>query len=323
MFGRRSTGCLLRTASPLSIAVAATLTVGLPSQAHAFCRTTTVSSPADYNPGDGAECWDKGVPLWWRNACVGYSVHDPPSRHVSYNDATNALSTAFTRWTGVSCPTEGNGRSRPSIDVRDLGPVYCGAVELKSQAPNQNVVVFRDDTWTHGPQVLGLTIVQFTKGTGEVFGADMEINTKDMDPIAFRDPVDEGQYDFLSVVTHEAGHFLGIAHSPVEGSTMYWSYNKGQTFQRILSPDDVNAVCTIYRPDGTRSVVVGDATEKAKQAPGCDPTPRGGFTRECADPSPCDVGPAPGSAASHTVGFALAVIVGAFAVRRRRRLEAR
>lgn len=294
----------------------------VPTSAQAFCRTTTVSSPANFNPKDGV-CWDQGIPLWWRNACVGYSVHDPPSRYFAYNDATIALATAFTRWTGASCPTEGEGRSRPSIDVRNLGPVYCSDVALKSQAPNQNVIIFRDDSWSHGSDVLGLTIVQFTKDTGEVYGADMEINTKDMTAesdqgIAFRDPVPEDAYDFLSVVTHEAGHFLGIAHSAVEGSTMYWSYKRGDTFQRILSPDDVNAVCTIYRPDGARSVVVAGKEERAAKAPGCDPTPRGGFSRECED-NPCSVGRAVGRAASPALVWAFFGVATLAAARRFRR----
>jgi len=239
-----------------------------------------VRAPADFDPtAEGACFGGGGLPLFWRNACIGYDVHYPPSKRVSYDDASNSLSIAFTRWTGASCPTAGTGRSRVSIDVRDLGPVACDAKQTVAGAPNQNVVIFRDDSWEYGPQVLGLTTVKFSTVTGEIFGADMEINTKDMDPIAFRDPVDKNQYDFLSVVTHEAGHFLGVGHSDIKGSTMYARYDKGETYQRILSPDDVNAICFIYRPDGTRLVL----NDSLYAAPGCDPTPRGGFTRECED----------------------------------------
>jgi Matrixin len=295
----------------------------VPSQAQAFCRTTTARAPADYDStqsgcfaGKDSQGRD-GLPLFWRNACIGYNVHDPPSRKVSYDDATNALSIAFTVWTGASCPTEGEGRSRASIDVRDLGPVRCDAVQYKGRAPNQNVVVFRDDTWAYGPQVLGLTTVVFAPDTGEIFGADMEINTKDMEPIAFRDPVDKGVYDFLSVVTHEAGHFLGIGHSDSKGSTMFARYDKGEIHQRILSPDDVNAVCTIYRPDGTRAVL-GD---KVTVAPGCDPTPRGGFTRDCEDAPTtgiCAVS-TPGRTASTAAGWTIAMAVAILVARRGRR----
>ncbi len=308
-----------RTASLVAVAaLAASATLFSAAPAAAFCRTMTVRAPADYDPTSTGQCFEGGLPLFWRNACIGYNVHDPPSKRVSYDDASNALSIAFTVWTGASCPTEGTGRSRASIDVRDLGPVFCEAVQYKGRAPNQNVVVFRDDTWPYGPQVLGLTTVVFAPDTGEIFGADMEINTKDMEPIAFRDPVDKGAYDFLSVVTHEAGHFLGIGHSDSKGSTMFARYDKGEIHQRILSPDDVNAVCTIYRPDGTRAVL-GD---KVTVAPGCDPTPRGGFTRECEDaPSTkiCSVGAAPGRSASSVAGWTVATVLGIYALRRGRR----
>ena len=51
------------------------------------------------------------------------------------------------------------------------------------------VITFRDESWTHGKQVLGLTTVNYDKTNGEIFGADMELNTYDMDPLKVRDPV--------------------------------------------------------------------------------------------------------------------------------------
>jgi hypothetical protein len=307
-----------------------------PTEARAFCRTLTVRAPADYDPTSTGHCFDgkdengnPGVPLFWRNSCISYNMTNPPSKLVSYEDASNAMSIAFTVWTGASCPTEGNGRSRASIDVRDLGPVNCGEVAYKSRTANQNVIVFRDDTWAYGPQVLGLTTVVFAPDTGEIFGADMEINTKDMEPVTFDDPVNgkaecskgscKGQaaYDFLAVVTHEAGHFLGVGHSNDKGSTMYARYNKGEIHQRVLTPDDVNAICTIYRPNGTRAVL----DDKVTVAPVCDPTPRGGFTRECEDaPSGiCATSATPGRGTGAALGWAAGLGLALCALRRARR----
>src|SRR5262249_27746378 len=113
---------------------------GLEGPAAAFCRTTTEKSPPDYGATIRG-CWAKGVPLFWKNACVGYSLQKDASRKVTYDEAADAMSTAFTRWTGATCPTDGTGRSRPSIDVRDLGPVECGNVEYVSGVPNQNVIL--------------------------------------------------------------------------------------------------------------------------------------------------------------------------------------
>lgn len=246
------------------------------ADASAFCRTTTEKAPPDYDATIQG-CWAPGVPLFWRNACLGYSIQRAPSVKISYEEAANALSIAFTRWAGATCPTEGSGRSRTSIDVRDLGPADCVNVEYKQGVANQNVVVFRDETWKYGSSVLGLTTVVYNPETGEIYNADMEINTLDMEPLAIHDPVGLDAYDFASVVTHEAGHFLGLGHSDVLGATMYARYDRGQTSMRNLSPDDVAAICSVYRPDGDRAVLNGKVT----QAPQCDPTPRGGYSPEC------------------------------------------
>ena len=299
----------------VALAVALALVSWAPD-ASAFCRTTTEKSPPDYD-AVGAGCWDRGVPLFWRNACLGYSMQRSASRKISYEDAANALSTAFTRWTGATCPTEGTGRSRTSIDVRDLGPAECGNVEYKSGVANQNVIVFRDETWKYGKTVLGLTTVVYNPETGEIYNADMEINTLDMEPLAGRDPVAPDAYDFASVVTHEAGHFLGIAHSDVPGSTMYARYDQGQTSMRHLSPDDVSAICTVYRPDGDRAVLNGKIT----QAPQCNPTPRGGYSSECQEKKTgCGASLSPSSPSS--CGGVAAIVLGfAVALGARRRAQ--
>src|SRR4029077_14426669 len=105
----------------------------------------------------------------------------------------------FTRWTGQACPTEGNGPSRVSIDVRDLGPVDCNAVQYNQNGPNQHVITFRDDNWPYNDSsnTLALTTVTFNPDTGEIYDADMEINTHEH-PVTVRDPVPPTGYDFAS-----------------------------------------------------------------------------------------------------------------------------
>jgi len=266
----------------------------------AFCRTTTVVQKENYDSATMG-CWDKdpvahGIPLFWRNSCVGYSIERSASKKISYDDAANLISQAFTRWTGTTCPTDGSGKSRVSIDVRDLGPSDCTTVQYVSGAANQNVIIFRDESWPYDHSVLGLTKVVYSPTTGEIFGADMELNMVDMTPLAIRDPVVGNAYDFLSVVTHETGHFLGLAHSDHTEATMYASYVAPDTHARVLSTDDINGICTVYKPNGDRAVFTGKVTA----APQCDPTPRGGYTTECLERSGCSpapvgpISPAPG-----------------------------
>src|SRR5262249_10439762 len=147
-------------ARALASAMLALLVTSWGKGAVAFCRTTTVPVAPDFQPRPD-KCWEQGVPLFWRNSCVACSVQRTASRQVAFEVAVNTTSSAFTRWTGSSCPTDGNGRSRVSIDVRDLGPVDCGSVAYNQNGANQNVIVFRDDKWPHNDtnNTLALTTV--------------------------------------------------------------------------------------------------------------------------------------------------------------------
>ena len=259
--------------------------LGSVGNAHAYCRTTTSPLPPDFQPS-AETCWTQGLPLWWRNACVGYSIQHDASRQVSYDDAARAIALAFSKWTSTTCPLAENGASRVSIDVRDLGPVDCSLVQYNSDQPNQHVIVFRDDNWPHNDanNTLALTTVVFDPGTGEIYDADMEINTAQV-KVALTDPVPPDGYDFASIVTHETGHFLGMAHSGDERATMFAHYNQGSTLMRNLTSDDISGICSAYPPDGTRAVAASVVEGGSQVEEACDPTPRHGFSTECAAPA--------------------------------------
>ena len=302
------------------LAVACTAAIlAVPLDASAFCRTRTVPTAANFDPSKTGQCSTDGVPLFWRNSCVGYSIQNKLSRKVSLDTASDLIATAFTRWSGATCPTDGAGRSRVSIDVRYLGLVECGEIKQVAGAANQNVIVFRDDYWPdklHG--VLGLTTVKYNPTNGEIYGADMEINTHDMDPLVFEDPVKPGGYDFLSIVTHEAGHFLGMGHSDIQHTTMFASYEneRGETDLRVLASDDILGICSIYRPDGSRSVL----SKEEFQSPQCDPTPRGGYSSVCQEaPGAQCLGSTSPSKPSSGIGWSTAVVGALLLLRFRRR----
>ena len=267
-----------------SVAVGATL-IALATwsgDASAFCRTTTSPVPADFQPS-AAQCWTNGLPLWWRNACVGYSLQKDASRQISYDDASRIIFAAFLKWTSTACPSDGTGTSRVSIDVHDEGAVTCGTVQYNSDQPNQHVIVFRDDTWPHNDanNTLALTTVVFNPDTGEIYDADMEINTAQQ-KLTVNDPVPADGYDFSSIVTHETGHFLGMAHSGDSHATMFAHYQPGSTTLRSLTSDDVGGICSIYPPDGTRAVAKSVTPSGKVASEACSPVPRHGFGTDCA-----------------------------------------
>lgn len=265
------------------LAAALVLAVGLSwsVDASAFCRTHTGKIPADFAIG---QCFDQGLPLFWKNTCVGYSLSTHVSAQISLEAATTIAARAFARWTGTSCSTDGTTGSRTSIDARDLGPVDCATNTYVSGKANQHVIFFADAAWPYGDQsnTLGKTFVTFNADTGEIYDADMAINTHEY-RVTTQDPVPKDGYDLDSIITHEAGHFLGLAHSDNHQAVMYPTYNAGATNMRNLTNDDITGVCSIYHPDGQR-VVFDNSGGQLTKGDACDPTPRGGLQSACPTP---------------------------------------
>lgn len=304
---------LVRRAAP-AIAIAAIAAVGS-SEAYAYCRTTTEPLPPSYSPTRG--CYTKGLYLFWKNACVGYTLHHAASKSVSFEDATRIIDDAFSTWIGSTCADTGLA---PGIGVANLGAVQCTEVRYNSDGPNQNLIVFRDTHWPYNDKfnTLGLTTVTFNAETGEIYDADMEINTSERN-LSITDEVPPRGFDLASVVTHEIGHFFGLAHATDSRSTMYASYRPGSTSLRNLAPDDVAGLCAIYPSEQTRTVSLAISASGTVDATPCDPTPRHGFTSVCASPRAeggCACGAAPTRGGAGASAAASAALV-ALAIRRR------
>jgi hypothetical protein len=200
---------------------------------------------------------------------------------------------AFGTWNQLGCASGG----LLSITASEMEPpgedgVDCDEVQYNPGGPNQHVIIFRDSGWPYeedAANVLGFTTVQYVNATGEIVDADMEINSHDFEIVPVPPVVQNAQpiqVDLLSIFTHEAGHFLGLAHSGDLTAMMYAFYAPGA----VVQDDDISGICSIYAPDGTRSTSFGPVPFAA-----CDPTPVGGFASQCAPGAP-DAGVDSGSA---------------------------
>jgi hypothetical protein len=111
--------------------------------------------------------------------------------------------------------------------------------------------------------------------TGEIVGADIEINTSSQHPIVSTvdGSVPSGAYNVQSILLHEAGHFLGLAHSQDTSAVMYAYYPAVST---TLTDDDVNGICALYPTDTSRETADGSVA-----ATGCHPEPALGFESVC------------------------------------------
>ena len=256
--------------------------------------------------------------IYWPSACTSFSVSTSLPQTLSAEAASSLTALAFSQWSGSRCD-EVVGDARPSIDVRDLGTASCSTVGYDATGgPNQNLIVYqanwdkvKPNNLVSDADTLGLTTVSYDD-SGRILDADMRINMQ-INP-ATADPVASEKWDLREIVTHEAGHFLGFAHSGEESAVMYYSAVVGETKKRYLADDDRVLVCTTYRPGGTRAI---DPAQNVAALP-CNPSPAGGFTEQCqAAPSKCSATPAAQSSAL-TPWLVLGSFVGVAQMRRRR-----
>jgi Matrixin len=261
-----------------SLATAAALVTGLyAGGASAYCRTTTCDPGKDVCTKDENGCLTAGLPLYWPDLCVTFAVDEKGSalRGITYDEASDVVSRAFQAWISADC---GGGR-HPSIGVVPLGVSYCDKVEYnfprdndgRLRTPNANIIIFRDDAWLHTDEdsTLALTTVTFSKNTGEILDADIEVNSHSTQSLSTGDT--DVTNDLQSILTHEVGHFLGLAHSKAKGASMNPEYkvHLGDITFRSLSPDDQEAVCSVYPPQAE------DITDCTGEGP------RFGFSRTC------------------------------------------
>lgn len=303
--------------------------LAVPREASAFCRTTTARVPANYDAQRNG-CITAGLLLYWKGACVTYAINENAATGIPFADATRIIDQAFSTWTNATCTSTGQ---KVGISVADLGAVQCAEVRYNPNSPdtnvtgNQNLIVFREDVWPYNDasNTLGLTTVTFNSESGEIYDADMEINATGKN-LSTTDTVPANGFDLLSVVTHEVGHFLGLAHATSNTSTMFASYKPGTTTLRSLTSDDVDGLCTIYPNDAQRAIDPKVEPKGVVDADTCSTEPRHGFTKKCEEPVPPDSGcatapspanasPSPPALAGVGIGAGLALAV--FGRRRR------
>ena len=218
--------------------------------AYAFCRTTTSQVPLGYNPA-ASGCWTQGTPLAWPTSAVPYGLGAAASRQVSLADATRVADLAFSSWNDVSCPD-----GVPTAYAYDVGPLSsvpdggtCSSNLADCKPLSDDVIVFDDDVWPYDDpaNTLALTTVTYGVDDGAIFEAYTEINTTPPHLITMQEPPPAGSsaYDLQAILTHEAGHFLGLAHATDATSVMYAYYLPGRV---QLTSDDVAGFCAVYPP---------------------------------------------------------------------------
>jgi hypothetical protein len=243
------------------------------SPARAFCRLTTKM------PLPGDNCSQEGIGLAWQRQCISFSVMARQDPNPPLEQIRNVADSSFQTWNAVQCNSRALGLSLAQTE--ELG--RCGQPEYNTHEPNANTIIFVKD-WAARElpeNAFGLTLVWHNPDTGEIYDADMQLN-ETLGTITICGascPSGSSDVDLQNVMTHEAGHFLGLGHSNVRSATMSASASVGETSKRVLAPDDRQGLCSIYGSLASISCEMKDYT------------PNHGFSADCA--------PAAGSATTH------------------------
>jgi hypothetical protein len=267
----------------ISLAIAAAVLLAAPA-AHAFCRTTTVPPPPDYF---APQCWSQGLPLYHASACLPYRLLAKESPIIPNAVLSEKLARAFTTW---STP---NSFCSPGIAGIELAPSTDEVLVGYRTGERNNNLVGVVPVWTHPEtqNTLALSTLTFNSDTGEIYDVDLEINGTIKWSFTEEAPPADG-FDLQSALTHEAGHMLGLAHSPILQSTMFANYTAGSIEPRTLHADDEEAICSIYPNRVQRNTAAGTIPASAcnlspgTPAPqGCDPDITHGCTFSPATPA--------------------------------------
>jgi hypothetical protein len=237
--------------------------------AAAYCRLTTDM------PKSTETCSTTGVGLAWKRSCISYSLvqrSDPLPLFERVRDVTD---TSFRTWNRVTCGGESLGLQLGQTE--QLG--QCEVPEYNKNSANANTIIFVQD-WDERdlpPDAFGLTLVWHNPESGEIYDADMQINETLGTLAICRGSCARGEVDMQNVITHEAGHFLGLGHSNVSSATMASHGWVGEIKKRDLDPDDIAGLCAIY--GDYEQAVCESAKDYAPDrgfSPVCMPEPVGG-----------------------------------------------
>lgn len=277
-----------------------------PAASFAYCRTTTCAQanpPDECNPGQIISgCQMSGLDLYWAKPCVSFSVQkdgsDANHSNITADQLQAVVRTSFDNWQNAACVEGGT----PNITVITYPQVECSESRYNQSDGNQNVWTFRDKDWPHqggGDATIALTLVSFSPKTGEIYDVDVELNSYQR---TFRLETTGTGDDLQSVVQHESGHFLGLAHSSDFEATMWANYS-GSVDMRTLDADDIAGICAIFPP-----VPIKDAT--------CNADPRHGFSTRCSTPDDgCNI-TNPNRSTSSRTAWLLSLAVGLLLVRK-------
>ncbi|MBM4386291.1 MAG: matrixin family metalloprotease [Deltaproteobacteria bacterium] len=181
-----------------------------------------------------------GVGLRWFTDKVSYHIDKYGSDDIPDDSEFVAIHNSFETWNAIDCG---------EFTFKFGGYVQGIKAGHNKSGENYNLLIWIDDpdewTKTKDMNVIAMTTLTFDKFIGEIVDADMEMNDFKYEFTTTNDPK-KAKTDVKNTVTHEIGHMLGLDHSDVKESTMYFSSPTGDLEKRTLHEDDIAGFCYIY-----------------------------------------------------------------------------
>lgn len=159
---------------------------------------------------------------------------------VAYGTVPAKINAMFAAWTNgrVGCNT--NWMSQPGTSFS----TPSGRTALNGNDRVNNVIWLSGTNWTsvHLPNELAITTTSYLTTNHEIIDGDMEFNNN----VTWSTDAAAGTYDVESVTVHEAGHFLGLAHTAGSTTPVMYAFVAQGVAKRVLTAIDENDVCAVY-----------------------------------------------------------------------------
>ena len=224
--------------------------LAFPATGHAFVLRTTAD----------------GVPVHWPT--VPITVYVDPSVTQLDPEALTAVECAFSAWASVS------GTSAPSVNVA-VG--VADAIGYQAGAANRCTVRYEAAGYAPAGNALAVTVLSY-EDDGTIVDADIVINgaanrqfqvltgAEGGTPRGRATDATSSVFDIEEVVTHEAGHFFGLAHNNADTSVvMYYETDADTIAKRELTADDESGLRAIYPEDASSPAGCSMANEGARR----------------------------------------------------------
>ena len=258
------------------VLIAASFSAGT---ARAYVRSVSQASDPPLHPDQ----------LYWSSSCETVTIYLNGFTALTPDEVAKSVGAAAAAWgpDSVTCPADmgDGGNGHPSFEI--LPQLASGGSAPGIINDGKNSIIFETANWDGPYGAVAYTSVS-KEPNGNIVDADIAINADPTSGFAWAN-LDPGaspsghlmNFDLQMVLTHEFGHFLGLAHTcsnagtgtdkndaPIDGldamgqpipscldtsvpqfTTVMWAnIDDGSSDKRILSTDDARGVCAIYPP---------------------------------------------------------------------------